>query len=76
MFALLHEKEVDLAEKFCKMVPNADMVRFSRTGAEATSNAIRIARAVTGKDKIIKFEGAYHGSRLRSSFWESRFSSL
>ncbi len=62
MFALLHEKEVDLAEKVQKMVPNADMVRFSSTGAEATSNAMRIARGVTGKDKIIKFEGAYHGS--------------
>jgi glutamate-1-semialdehyde 2,1-aminomutase len=62
MFALLHEREVDLAEKVHQMVPNADMVRFSSSGAEATSNAIRIARGYTGKNKIIKFEGAYHGS--------------
>jgi glutamate-1-semialdehyde 2,1-aminomutase len=62
MFAALVEKELKLAEKFREMVPNAEMVRFSNTGAEATMHAIRIARAYTGRDKIIKFEGHYHGA--------------
>jgi glutamate-1-semialdehyde 2,1-aminomutase len=61
-FAVLNETEVKLAEKVCEIVPNADMVRFSNSGAEATMSAIRIARGYTGKDKIIKFEGAYHGA--------------
>ena len=60
-FAVLNETEVKLAEKVCEIVPNADMVRFSNSGAEATMHAIRIARGHTGKDKIIKFEGCYHG---------------
>jgi glutamate-1-semialdehyde 2,1-aminomutase len=61
-FAVLNENEVKLAEKVCELVPNADLVRFSNSGAEATMSAIRIARGYTGKDKIIKFEGAYHGA--------------
>lgn len=61
-FAVLNETEVKLAEKVCEMVPNADMVRFSSSGTEATMAAIRIARGYTGKDKIVKFEGCYHGS--------------
>ena len=61
-FAVLNETEVKLAEKICEIVPNADMVRFSNSGAEATMHAIRIARGYTGKDKIIKFEGCYHGA--------------
>ncbi len=61
-FAVLNETEVKLAEKVCEIVPNADMVRFSNSGAEATMHAIRIARGYTGKDKIIKFEGCYHGA--------------
>jgi glutamate-1-semialdehyde 2,1-aminomutase len=60
MFAALHDKEVDLAEKVCEMT-GMDMVRFSNSGAEATQTAVRLARGHTGKDKIIKFEGAYHG---------------
>jgi glutamate-1-semialdehyde 2,1-aminomutase len=60
MFAALHEKEVDLAELVCKMT-GFDMVRFSSGGAEVTQTAIRLARGYTGKEKIIKFEGAYHG---------------
>lgn len=60
MFAVLHDREVDLAEKVCQMTSN-DMVRFSNSGAEATQAAIRLARGYTGKKKIIKFEGAYHG---------------
>ena len=61
-FAVLNETEVKLAEKVCEIVPNADMVRFSNSGTEATMHAIRIARGYTGKDKIIKFEGCYHGA--------------
>ncbi len=60
MFAVLHDLEVDLAEKVCEMT-SMDMVRFSNSGAEATQAAIRLARGYTGKKKIIKFEGAYHG---------------
>lgn len=60
MFAVLHELEVDLAEKVCEMTSH-DMVRFSNSGAEATQAAIRLARGYTGKNKIVKFEGAYHG---------------
>src|SRR5260370_33610398 len=43
------------------MVPSADMVRFSNTGTEATMEAVRIARAFTGREKLLKFEGHYHG---------------
>ena len=62
MFALLHEKEVLLAEKIHEMVPNAEMIRYCNSGGEATQNAIRFARGYTKKDKIIKFEGHYHGT--------------
>lgn len=62
MFAVLNETEVKLAEKVCGLVPNADMVRFSNSGTEATMSAMRIARGYTGKEKVIKFEGAYHGA--------------
>jgi len=61
-FAMLDELEVKLAEKIHEMVPNAEMVRFAMTGAEATMSAIRIARGYTGRNKIIKFEGHYHGA--------------
>ena len=61
-YAMLDELEVKLAEKMHDMVPNAEMVRFCMTGAEATMSAIRIARGYTGRDKIIKFEGHYHGA--------------
>jgi glutamate-1-semialdehyde 2,1-aminomutase len=61
-FAVLNETEVKLAEKVCQIVPNADMVRFSNSGTEATMHALRFARGYSGKDKIIKFEGCYHGA--------------
>lgn len=54
--------EVELAELLCTLVPNMDMVRLVNSGTEATMSAIRLARAATGRDKIIKFEGCYHGS--------------
>lgn len=55
------ELEVELAELVVKMVPSAEMVRFVNSGTEATMSALRLARAFTGRDKIIKFEGCYHG---------------
>ncbi len=55
-------QEVELAELICKCVPSAEMVRLVTTGAEATMSAIRVARGFTGRRKIIKFEGCYHGA--------------
>ncbi|MBI1881389.1 MAG: aminotransferase class III-fold pyridoxal phosphate-dependent enzyme, partial [Chloroflexi bacterium] len=60
-FATVTELEVIVAEKIVKMVPGAEMLRFTNTGAEATMHALRVARGYTGRDKIIKFEGHYHG---------------
>ncbi len=53
--------ETELADKICAIIPNMDRVRFVNSGTEATMSAIRLARGVTGRDKIIKFEGCYHG---------------
>ena len=53
--------EVDAAERFCRMVPSAEVVRFTNTGSEATMLALRLARAHTGRNKFLKFEGHYHG---------------
>jgi glutamate-1-semialdehyde 2,1-aminomutase len=55
------EIEIELAETICNIMPNMDMVRMVNSGTEATMSAIRLARGVTGRDKIIKFEGCYHG---------------
>jgi glutamate-1-semialdehyde 2,1-aminomutase len=62
LFCVPTEKEVQLAELISKVVPCAEMTRLVNTGAEATMNAIRVARAFTRKKKIIKFEGCYHGA--------------
>jgi glutamate-1-semialdehyde 2,1-aminomutase len=56
------EKEMELAKLVVDKVPCAEMVRFVNSGTEATMSAIRLARAATGRNKIIKFEGAYHGA--------------
>jgi len=56
------ELEVKFARKIIKHVPSADMVRFVNTGTEATMAAIRLARGYTGRKKILKFEGAFHGA--------------
>ncbi len=53
--------EVELAQKICDIMPNIDLVRMTCSGTEATMSAIRLARGFTGRDKIIKFEGCYHG---------------
>jgi len=60
-YATLYEDEVKVAERLCQIVPNCDLVRFGCTGTEATMSAIRIARGYTGREKIIKFEGCFHG---------------
>ena len=55
------EIETIMADKVCEIVPSMDMVRMVSSGTEATMSAIRLARGFTGRDKIIKFEGCYHG---------------
>jgi glutamate-1-semialdehyde 2,1-aminomutase len=55
------EREVELAEEIVKNVPSMDMVRLVSSGTEAAMSAIRLARGATGRSKIIKFEGCYHG---------------
>jgi len=53
--------EIDMANLICQLVPSMDMVRMTSSGTEATMSAIRLARGYTGRDKIVKFEGCYHG---------------
>ena len=53
--------ETRMAERVCELVPSMDMVRMVNSGTEATMSAIRLARGYTGRDKIVKFEGCYHG---------------
>ena len=53
--------ETEMADKVCELVPSMDMVRMVSSGTEATMSAIRLARGYTGRDKLIKFEGCYHG---------------
>ena len=53
--------EVELAERICAALPSVEMVRFVNSGTEATMSAVRLARAATGRDLVIKFAGAYHG---------------
>src|SRR6478672_10011874 len=55
------ELEIDMAELIKTMVPNVDLIRMVSSGTEACMSAIRLARGYTGKNKIIKFEGCYHG---------------
>ena len=55
------EREVELAEEILKIVPSMDMVRLVSSGTEAGMSAIRLARGATGRTKILKFEGCYHG---------------
>jgi glutamate-1-semialdehyde 2,1-aminomutase len=53
--------EVTMAERLCDLIDGMDMVRMVNSGTEATMSAIRVARAATGRDRILKFEGCYHG---------------
>ena len=54
-------RETDLAKKICEFIPSVERVRMVSSGTEATMSAIRLARGFTGRDKIIKFDGCYHG---------------
>src|SRR6478752_5512342 len=60
-FGASSEKEIELAKLVKKFVPAVELVRFVNSGTEATMSAMRLARGFTGRDKIIKFEGCYHG---------------
>lgn len=60
-FGLATEKEIELAELITSMVPGIEKVRLVNSGTEACMTAVRIARAATGREKIIKFNGCYHG---------------
>lgn len=55
------EREIELAEEVCRALPSVEMVRFVSSGTEASMSAIRLARAATGRDRILKFDGCYHG---------------
>ena len=60
-FGTATEIEIQMASKICELMPNLDMVRRVNSGTEATMTAIRLARGYTGRNKIIKFNGCYHG---------------
>ncbi len=60
-FGAATRREVEMAELICSVVPGMDMVRMVNSGTEAVMSAIRLARGFTGRDKIIKFAGCYHG---------------
>src|SRR5919109_5579989 len=55
------EAEVELAAEVVERVPSAEMVRMTSSGTEASMSALRLARAATGRDAVLKFAGAYHG---------------
>ena len=55
------EIEIDMAETLCRLLPSMEMVRLVSSGTEATMTALRLARGYTGRSKIVKFEGCYHG---------------
>ncbi|MEO6848851.1 MAG: glutamate-1-semialdehyde 2,1-aminomutase [Chthoniobacterales bacterium] len=60
-FGIPNPLEVEMAETVCRMVPSVEKVRMVNSGTEATMSCIRLARGFTGRDRIIKFEGCYHG---------------
>ena len=60
-FGCATAKEVEMAEFICERIPHVEMIRMVNSGTEAVMSAIRVARGFTGKDKIIKFAGCYHG---------------
>jgi glutamate-1-semialdehyde 2,1-aminomutase len=67
-FGTLNDAAVELAALLVEVIPCADKVIFTTTGSEATAYGMRIARAATGKSKVLKFEGAYHGNHDYASF--------
>ncbi len=75
LFAGQHMLELELAEKMQQLIPCAELVRFSLSGSEADHAALRVARAVTGRPKFLRFEGHYHGW-LDNVAWNVAASSL
>jgi glutamate-1-semialdehyde 2,1-aminomutase len=71
VFALSTEREYAVAERISKMVPAAELVRFSNSGTEAVMAALRLARAYTGKDSYVVVEGGYHGV-FDAALWYTR----
>lgn len=67
-FGIVNDAAVEYAEVIVESIPCAERIIYTTTGSEATSYAMRIARAVTGKQKILKFEGAYHGNQDTAGF--------
>ena len=67
-FGTLNDAAVELADLLVGIIPCAERILFTTTGSEATAYCMRIARAVTGKPRILKFEGAYHGNHDYASF--------
>ena len=67
-FGILNDAAIEFSEVLVEAIPCAERVIFTTTGSEATAYAMRIARAATGKPKILKFEGAYHGNHDYASF--------
>ena len=61
LFSLPHPLEIEVAELLREMIPSAEMVRFAKNGSDATTGAVRLARAYTGRDHIVTFNGSYHG---------------
>jgi len=60
-FGIPNPLEVEMAEMICRMVPSVEKVRMTNSGTEAVMSAIRLARGATGRERIVKFEGCYHG---------------
>jgi len=60
-FGIPNPLEVEMAETICDLVPSVEKVRMVNSGTEATMSCVRLARGFTGRDKIVKFEGCYHG---------------
>jgi glutamate-1-semialdehyde 2,1-aminomutase len=69
VFALATEIEYEVASRICRMVPSAELVRFSVSGTEAVMAALRLARAYTGKEEYVLVEGGYHGV-FSETLWE------
>src|SRR5207302_9882531 len=60
-FGIPNPLEIEMAQLICEWVPSIEKVRMVNSGTEATMSCIRLARGFTGRDKIVKFEGCYHG---------------
>ncbi|MEO0993654.1 MAG: aminotransferase class III-fold pyridoxal phosphate-dependent enzyme [Pseudomonadota bacterium] len=62
MFGVLNDQAIALSERLVRDIPCAEKIAYATTGSEATAYAMRLARAYTGREKVLKFEGAYHGN--------------